>query len=117
MAKLQVRGWKKALAGPDILSQREVGCIGVFNRDGPVGPLLLAGCLHTNPVITRSGFPRQTPGSLWFLQSHRIQPGLSLSWLGEWGPMEGATPPFSCLPRGRASELARDTSGQERQGS
>ena len=55
---------------------------------------------HANPVITRSGVPLQTPGSVRFLQSHRIWPGLSLSWPGGWGPLEGVSPLSPALPRG-----------------
>lgn len=52
---------------------------------------------HANPVITRLGFPLQTPGSTWFLHSHRIRPGLSCPGQGAGAP-RGAGALASLLP-------------------
>lgn len=81
-----------------------------MGRGGPRGPHYgqahggvapSAGHPHANPVITGSGFPLQTPGSTWFLQSHRIWPGLSSSWPGGGGPWRGRLPGLLPCPEAR----------------
>ena len=88
--------------GPGVLCCRQA--------HGGVAPSV--GHPRANPVITRSGFSLQTPGSVWFLQSHRIWPGPSLSWPGGWGPA-------SLLPfqRPRAQGRSENPCSQQRRDS